>query len=313
MIVAVTGGMGFIGHSVVSRLQAMGHRVIAVDYWTDLIRRYESERLPILEEIYRTAPGIEMYQNPDEFLEWLTHSTPDVIVHLGAVVDTTDLGSRDLFYRNVGYTRELVRVANAGRTTPDVPGIVFASSASVYGANGFPNNVYGFSKCLGEKLCGETRGDLAVLRFFNVFGANEHHKGNMASVPFKLAECYRIGKVFDMHSMDAARDFVPVSTVVEKIAGYAGWFDTRRRDDHSACIHEIVDLGTGYVTTFADLDTYIMHATRNNFSLVKYVELPAHLVGRYQPYTCAGNRAKNAGHGSQSTRDAIEELYGKAL
>lgn len=311
MLVAVTGGMGFIGQEVISLLQDRGHEVILVDFWTDLIARYEREQLPIIESVYRTGARVGSFMTPLEFRFWMEDSCPDVIVHLGAVVDTMDLGSENMFRQNVEFTRELVRLANLGRTSEYIPGIVFASSAAVYGSKGFPSNPYGFTKCIGEKAVAGTRGDFVSLRFFNVFGRNEHHKGQMASVPFKLFKAYCNGDKFDLHSPEAARDFVPVSTVAAKAVAYAELFDQRRRSPHSSStIRDTLDLGTGYATTFADLDSYVMQATLNYVSCARYVPIPKQLVGRYQPYTCAGQRIKNCGEGTADTRTAIQETYG---
>jgi ADP-L-glycero-D-manno-heptose 6-epimerase len=309
MLIAVTGAFGFIGQEVVSRLVGRGHRLILVDYWDELIPRYEELGTPILESVYSTAPQAELLMRPEQFLTWLDGSAPDVIAHLGAVVDTADMGdSGRLFSSNVAFTRELVRKSNLGRLTHDVPGIVFASSAAVYGSKGFPNNPYGLTKALGERFVVETRGEFSMLRFFNVFGRNEHHKGPMASMPFKVAQAYRRGDRIDMHSLDSARDFVPVTSVAATVAAITETLGSRDLDE--PVIRTVEDVGTGYATTFADLDNYIMQAMRNVTSCVREVSIPSATMGRYQHYTCAGVRAVNRAFGSQSTRDAIEEIYG---
>lgn len=309
MLIAVTGAFGFIGQEVVSRLVSRGHRLVLVDYWDHLIPQYEHMGTPLLESVYETTPEAELVMRPSQFLGWLVSSTPDVIVHLGAVVDTGDMGADGrLFSRNVTFTQDLVRQSNLGRQTCDVPAIVFASSAAVYGAKGFPNNPYGLSKALGERLVAETRGEFETLRFFNVFGRNEDHKGAMASMPFKIARAYQSGKLIEVHSLDSARDFVPVSTVAAKVAAYAEFLGDRDLDEPTH--RQVEDLGTGHATTFSDLDNYIMQATGNVRSCVLPVSIPSSTLGRYQHYTCAGIRAINCGFGSQATRDAIEEAYG---
>lgn len=314
MLVAVTGGMGFIGQEVICRLQERGHRVILVDYWRTSLSTYEARKYPILESVYRSASTVDELLEPNEFLLWMRQNSVDTVIHLGATADTTDMGSRTLIYNNVEFTRELIDAMNTGRASTDIPGIVFASSAATYGSKGFPNNPYGLTKCLGERFVSKTRGGFVSLRFFNVFGRNEHHKGKMASVPFKLAEAYRESVKFDMHSPDAARDFVPVTTVAAKVVAYAEMiFETSRECSVSQMpnyVREVADLGTGYATTFSDLDNYVMQAMKQYVSCVRHVPMPPELVGRYQPYTCAGQREVNAGLDSQSTRDAIEEIYG---
>lgn len=310
MLIAVTGGMGFIGQEVVSSLLERGHRVVVVDYWSRLITLYESEKFPILEEsVYRTLSACEAVLTPPEFIRWLGDSREiDAIVHLGAVVDTTDMGSDSLFSDNVEFTRLLVAAANTSRPTWAVPGVVFASSAAAYGARGYPNNPYGLTKALGERILAQLRGEYSAVRLFNVFGRNEHHKGKMASVPFKIAQAYQRGARFELHSPEAARDFVPVTTVAAKLCALADLLGSRSQEEPQ--IRETVDLGTGYATTFSDLDTFIMQATRNQASCVKIVPMPTSLEGRYQPYTCAGVRIRNIGVDSIGTRPAIEETYG---
>jgi len=309
MVIVVTGAAGFIGQEVASRLIDRGHAPVLVDFWDAQVSRFEEMHASILPSVYRTFSRAERVLRPEEFLKWLGEGyRPDAIVHLGAVVDTTDMGqSGDLFYRNVDYTRRLVEACNRNPTSL-VPGIVFASSAAVYGARGFPNNPYGLSKALAERALMESRGELAILRFFNVFGANEDHKGAMASMPFKIAQAYRKGTLIDVHSLDAARDFVPVTTVAEKVVAYA---EMLTRDHDEPTHREIEDLGTGFATTFRDLDNYIMQATNNLRTHVLEVQIPPSVVGRYQDYTCAGIKARNCGLGSPSTREGIEEIYGK--
>lgn len=312
MLVAVTGGMGFIGQEVICRLQDRGHRVILVDYWAEALRRYEAAKFPILESVYRTASSAELMLDPSEFISWLKGNCVDAVVHLGACVDTTDMASTEMIHDNVKFTQDLVRVINL-RTSAELPGIVFASSAATYGTKGFPNNPYGLTKSIGERLITETRGDFVSLRFFNVFGRNEHHKGKMASVPFKLFQAYQDGAKFCLHSPDSARDFVPVTTVADQVVAYAELMKQFlvNRYMTAAGIRGTWDLGTGYATTFADLDNYIMQAVKQYTSCVRHVSIPQEMVGRYQTYTCAGQRAKNAGEATQTTREAIEEIYGR--
>ena len=309
MMIVVTGALGFIGQEVVGRLVSRDHRLILVDRWTELIPKYEALGAPILESVYSTITQAELMLTPEQFLRWLAEASPAAIVHLGAVVDTADMGgSGQLFNDNFTYTHDLVRNANLGRQTCDVPAIVFASSAAVYGARGFPNNPYGLTKALGEKLVAGTRGEYSTLRFFNVFGRNEHHKLSMASMPFKIAQAYRRGDRIDMHSLDSSRDFVPVTTVAAKVVAIAEMLGGRDLDE--PVVRETLDLGTGYATTFSDLDNFIMQATGNVTSCVRPVLMPSEVVRRYQHHTCAGVRARNCAADTPSTRDGIQEAYG---
>lgn len=308
MRVAVTGGLGFIGQEVVKYLIERGRNVIIVDRWKSVIPWYESERFPIIRSVYESIGNdhVQALMEPDEFLTWLPgNSSLDAIIHLGAVVDTMDMGeSGDLFHDNVEFTSLLTKAADSDRNSEIIPGIVFASSAAVYGSNGSPNNPYGMTKSLGEKIVRRYRGASVCYRLFNVFGTLEHHKGAMASVPFKLWQAYKNCERFDLHSPDAKRDFVPVRSVAAAMTLSAeGMWSKKHYGSYT------LDLGTGTATSFSDLDTAIMRATRSLTSCVRHVDVPANLVGRYQGYTCAGVRNSRA-EIYQSTQDAIEELYG---
>ncbi len=299
MRVAVTGGMGFIGTEVVSRLIIKGHDVVVVDFWSQLIQTYEKRRYPILETTYANLTTADDVLTPYEFLDEHCKNV-DVIVHLGAVVDTMNICEDDLVKLNVDYTRALVSKLRSP--------IVFASSASVYGTKGYPNNPYGLTKTMGERIIRDEprfNSDHTILRFFNVFGRHEHHKGKMASVPFKLSQAYNEGRQFELHSPDAARDFVPVAIVADLIVSivelYAGGDKPLSRT---------YDVGSGSATTFEDLNNFIMQAKGATQSIVKNVPMPPELVGRYQGWTKAGLSVQNMG--ACSTREWLEKYYGKS-
>lgn len=278
--VVVTGALGFIGTEVVADLLSRDDmNVIIVDFWSDLINRYSREMLPILPVAYSNMHRSADVLTPDEFLIALNGNlSPDVVIHLGAEVDTHDEGSSVLISRNVRYTRDLV---GALRNLSTIPPIIFASSASVYGTAGYPNNQYGLTKSMGEHIVATIPS--VCLRFFNVFGRYEHHKGNMASMPFKIAEAYRQGKGIDMHSLLASRDFVPVGNIVTIIVELAYRIIRGRPNVPQGTF----DVGTGVSTTFRELDSMVMTATGHDSSVVREVPIPACLIGRYQTFTQA--------------------------
>lgn len=313
MRIVVTGALGFIGTEVVSLMDGSGDEIVLVDFWEELVQQYETGRFPIIDRVYRNIQIAADVMEPWSFIEALRSNSiafPDVIIHLGAVVDTTDLGSHAMFDRNVRYVRALVDAANEGDRQP--PGIVFASSAATYGRDFTrPSNPYGMTKTVGERVISRTRGQFANLRFFNVFGSLEGHKEKMASVPFKIAQAYRRGDRFDMHSLSASRDFVPVGTVARHCVDLARGMVA---PDRGADIKSTFDVGTATSTTFFNLDNFIMQATGNVVSCVREVPIPPELVGRYQMFTCAGtgpNPVPVLGKDDQSTRDGIEEHYGR--
>lgn len=305
MRIAVTGGLGFIGQKIVEELIAGNHEVTIVDFWSNLITEYEEKRYPILSSVYRTVTQAARLIEPWEFLETLAGSGAEVIVHAGARVDTRDLGQDGLWRQNVGYTRDLCK--EVGRVGSHM---VFISSAAVYGSQAYPNNPYGLSKVLGEKAVSEMKTRSVSLRLFNVFGENEHHKGEMASVPFKIAQAYKSGDTFRMFAPHAKRDFVPVSTVAKTVVAEAtdllgpaeGW--SRR--------HRILDVGTGVATTFEDLDAMVMRAMGERVSRTKIVDMPPEYVGRYQGFTCAGMAGTaNARTSAIATQEGVNDYYSR--
>lgn len=313
MLIAVTGALGFIGQEVIETLlRDVTSRVIAVDFLEDVISGYEEKRFPIIERVYSTLSRCEDFIRPFEFIEWLKRSRVDCVIHLGATVDTMDYGKGTLFANNVDYVRDLVGACNDNRESSEVPGIVFASSAAVYGVRGFPVNPYGMTKSLGEKIVASSRGRHISLRFFNVFGALEHHKASMASVPFKLAQAYRDGQTFNMHSLDSKRDFVPVSTVADRVCDFVdGLARSRMTWTADGLSSGIFDLGTGRATSFDEIDRTIMHSVGATTSCVREVAFPPSLMGRYQHYTRAGDRGiVNVGAGTVGTVESIERVYG---
>lgn len=294
MRVAVTGGMGFIGRRVVDDLLNDGHAVTVVDFWQQVFSEHESAAYPRLKDLYRLASSCEL-MTPDELLLELIRF--DAVVHFGAVVDTQDMGHDGrLFARNVEYTKSLVERLGSRP-------IIFASSAAVYGSSSFPNNPYGLSKLLGERIVGQAR-HYRILRLFNVFGDDEQHKGSMASVPWKIASSYDHDRKFEMHSPEASRDFISVRAVSDVVSTLL-----KARFWNSS--NETYDVGTGRSTTFNDLDTFIMNAKKEQKTCCRIVQMPAELVGRYQSYTRAGASGIKVLGSSYDTRDEIEALYGR--
>jgi ADP-L-glycero-D-manno-heptose 6-epimerase len=305
MRIAVTGGLGFIGQQIVKRLIELDHEVTVVDFWERLVTRYERDRLPIIHGVYRTLSVVHSVVDPYEFLLDYEYSNQhDIIIHAGATVDTKDLGDGTLWENNVRYTQRLI--GGLGRNT----GVIFLSSAATYGAHGYPNNPYGLSKKMGERILENSLCRGRALRLYNVFGENEDHKGNMASVPWKLAQAYKRSTKFEMHSPDAKRDFVPVSAVVDAVIEQVDDLHATRNGAAQGGF-QAFDVGTGLATSFADLDNYVMQATGNKVSCVNFIEMPPELVGRYQGYTCAGMSGTLRKGGNMTTRQGIEDFYGR--
>jgi ADP-L-glycero-D-manno-heptose 6-epimerase len=198
MYIVVTGAAGFIGSNLVKALSDRGeHEVLAVD---DLKQGDKFVNL--------VDSDIADYLDKDDFLRELANGAFDgalaAISHQGACSDTTETDGRYMMQNNYRYSRELFEFC----IDEEVP-FVYASSAAVYGAGPdfreereceSPLNVYGYSKFLFDEYVRrnwpERSSQVVGLRYFNVYGAHEQHKGRMASVAFHFFNQYRAsGKV----------------------------------------------------------------------------------------------------------------------
>lgn len=307
-MIAVTGGAGFIGSVLVQALLDCGDKVIVVDN-LGAGAKFKNLRAKAFRDIVA----------PQEFLAGLADGAyrPDAVVHLGARTNTSEPDADLLLRNNTQYTRSLTRLC----IEHDVR-LVYASSAAVYGDGelGFsdddeitpsllPLNPYAFSKWLfdAEAIRANWTEKIAGLRFFNVFGPNEYHKGRMASVVWhSFNQIQEHGKLtlFHSHRKDYAdgeqkRDFIYVDDVVRVI----NWFL-----DHPE-INGIYNLGTGTARSFNDLATAIfdaMDAPRR----IEYVPTPENIRGSYQYFTEADlTKLRAAGCDVEFTplEEAVEE------
>lgn len=295
-MLVVTGGAGFIGSVLVAALNARGRAdVLVVD---------DFETGPKWKNL-RGKRFLDVV-SPERFAHDLNAGAydgqVDGILHIGAITDTSFPDMDELMARNVRYTRLLGRWA-AGHGVR----FVYASSASVYGDGtlGFsddaaltprllPQNPYAFSKWLSdsEALRGDW-GAAAGLRFFNVFGPNEYHKGRMASVPWhafgQVREAGQI-KLFQSHKEgyadgEQARDFVYVKDVCDVVL----WFL-----DHAE-VGGLYNVGTGRARTFNALASALFRALDKPSDIV-YVPTPENIRAAYQYHTKADlSRLRAAG------------------
>ena len=285
-MLAVTGGTGFIGSALVAALNARGREdILIVDDFGDG-PKWKNLRGKKFADVV----------SPEAFARDLAAGAYDGrldgILHIGAITDTSFPDMDELHVRNVRYTRTLAQWAIAQNVR-----FVYASSASVYGdgALGFsdaddvtptllPLNPYAFSKWLSDSEAireGWTE-KVAALRFFNVFGPNEYHKGRMASVPFHAAHQIRESgqiKLFQSHHPDYAdgaqqRDFVYVKDVCAVVL----WFL-----DHPA-VGGIYNVGTGRARTFNDLARAIFAALGKPPDIT-YIPTPENIRAAYQYHT----------------------------
>ncbi|MCX8051839.1 MAG: ADP-glyceromanno-heptose 6-epimerase [Chlorobi bacterium] len=288
-MIALTGGAGFIGSAMLWRLNAEGiGDVIVVDRlgsdlkWKNLVgKRYR------------------YLATPDEFLAGLERDAfgrLDAIVHFGARTDTTERDAEYLAQNNYRYSVRLAEYA-LSRGIP----FVYASSASVYGDGALgwsvgrtrdlrPLNAYAMSKYMFDCWVEEhdALDSVCGLRFFNVFGPNEYHKGAMASMVYKsFGQIQRTGKVhlFESTTPDYAdgeqrRDFVYVKDVVEIV-----WHILRLQWSEQS-IRGIYNVGSGLARSWNDLARAVF-AALDREPMIVYIPMPDDLRGQYQNFTCA--------------------------
>ena len=236
MKVSVTGGAGFIGSNLAVELERRGAQVTVID-------DFSSASFKNL----RSFKGEVVAQSVNDFV-WDKLGSVDVIFHQAALTDTTVTDQKRMMFNNVEGFRRILEFAAEKKVK-----LVYASSAGVYGnepapqrENGIlnPLNIYAYSKFVGDQLASRTAkaGKITIigLRYFNVFGLGEQHKGSAASMIYQLAEQMRTGKrprIF--HDGEQTRDHIYVKDVVEA-----------NLEASEAKSSGIANIGTGIATSF---------------------------------------------------------------
>ena len=307
-LVLVTGGAGFIGSNIVARLCADGREVVVCDWLgqADAQRWRNLAKHPIADLIA-----------PEETFDWLARRWREVetVIHMGAVSSTTEPDADKIARNNFALSRDLFRwCADYGRR------LIYASSAATYGGGerGFdddndlaalaalrPLNAYGWSKALFDLFAAREAGrghappQWAGLKFFNVYGPNEQHKGAMKSVAAQIWPDVARGhavRLFKSHRADYAdggqrRDFVYVRDVADVVA----WL--LERSDVSG----VFNLGSGRAGSFKDMAEAVF-AAAGRPPQIEYIDMPEALRDRYQYFTEAGmHRLRAAGYAGQFT------------
>ncbi|HEX5323663.1 MAG TPA: ADP-glyceromanno-heptose 6-epimerase [Capsulimonadaceae bacterium] len=285
-MIVVTGAAGFIGSVLVKALNDRGYKDVVVADTLGDDGKFKNLRAKQFKQII-----------PPDVIEWWLkreNLTADAILHIGAITDTSDPRADLIHDRNTRFTRTLAKFAMERGIR-----FIYASSASVYGDGslGFsdddaltpklqPLNPYAFSKWLtdNEAIREGWNEKIAGLRFFNVFGPNEYHKGRMASVVWhsynQVLETGKI-KLFQSHKEgiadgEQARDFIWVGDVVNVIL----WFL-----DHPH-VNGIYNLGTGKARTYNDLAAALFAAMDRPLN-IEYIPTPENIRRSYQYFTQA--------------------------
>ena len=308
----VTGGAGFIGSNVVASLDEAGGDVVVNDLlgsdgkWRNLQKRRLADVVP-----------------PADLFGWLAGRKLDGVIHMGAISDTAARDGDAVVENNFRLSLRLLDWCAETRTP-----LIYASSAATYGdgAQGFvddnapaalarlkPMNLYGWSKHLFDlavidraRKGGKLPPHWAGLKFFNVFGPNEYHKGEMMSLIAKRFADAKAGKpvvLFKSHRSgigdgEQRRDFIYVDDAVSVVR----WFiDTPR-------VSGIFNVGTGRADSFRDLIA-AMFAALGRAPDITYVPMPEAIRGSYQYFTQASvENLRRAGYNAGFTplADAVK-------
>ena len=316
----VTGGAGFIGSNVVAALNEAGRTDVVVNdvlgadqKWRNLSKRQVADVIA-----------------PADLFRWLDGRRLDSVIHMGAISDTTATDADLVMENNFRCSLRLLDWCTAAR----VP-FIYASSAATYGdgAEGFdddwspaslqklkPLNLYGWSKQLFDQAVAERfvkkeklPPQWAGLKFFNVFGPNEYHKGEMMSLVAKRfddAKAGRTVRLFKSHRPgigdgDQRRDFIYVDDAVAVVR----WLMA------TPAVSGIFNTGTGKARSFRDLVSALFRALGHE-PRIEYVDMPDNIRGQYQYFTQAKvDNLLHAGYnaGFTSLEDGITKYVTKFL
>ncbi|GAB4393262.1 MAG: ADP-glyceromanno-heptose 6-epimerase [Gammaproteobacteria bacterium] len=285
-MIIVTGAAGFIGSNLVKQLNRLGHtNIIAVD---DLTHGTQFINLADCD--------IADYFDKHHFLQLIQHNNfpypIQTIFHQGACSTTTEWNGKFMMENNYEYSKVLLN-----HCVDNNIAFIYASSAAVYGGNTIfsvareyeaPLNVYGYSKWQFDQYVRyitktqPIKNQIVGLRYFNVYGPREQHKGSMASVAYHLhqqllnGECVKLFSGCDGYANgEQRRDFIYIDDVIAVNLWF--WQHTQ----HSG----IFNVGTGRSQTFNDVANAVIHwHGRGN---IEYIPFPEHLKGYYQSFTQA--------------------------
>lgn len=292
-MIVVTGGAGFIGSHVIRELNEKGHTNIIIfdnlastEKWKNLVGK------KFIDVLHKSS-----------CIEWLKGKERQIgaIIHLGACSDTTETNADYLLENNYRFSVRLAEYALANHHR-----FIYASSAATYGNGdlGFkdahdemehlrPLNMYGYSKQLFD-LWLKSHGlldQVCGLKYFNVFGPNEGHKGRMASAIYQMVpHALKDNQVRLFKSSEPEkygdgrqlRDFIYVQDAAKMTIAFL---------ENEAC--GIYNIGSGQASTWNDLATHVFEALGLPVK-IEYIPMPNDLIGKYQNFSQADMTKTNA-------------------
>ena len=286
-MIIVTGAAGFIGSNLVRGLNSTGRSdIVVVDDLSDGTKFRNLVDCDFLD-----------YLDKDEFMSLLSDNPGclddvKVVFHQGACSDTRERDGKYMLENNYAYSTRLLERCISGK----IP-FIYASSAAVYGVSQRfeekpecekPLNLYGYSKLLFDRYARralrESDAQVAGLRYFNVYGPYEQHKGAMSSMAFQLNnQLIENGEVNlfkasgDYENGGQRRDFIYIDDVVDVNL----WFMNNRR------AKGIFNVGTGKSRSFNDVAGLIInwHNKGEIDKIINYVDFPEGLLPAYQSFT----------------------------
>jgi ADP-L-glycero-D-manno-heptose 6-epimerase len=313
-MILVTGGAGFIGSNIVASLNEAGRSDVVVNdilgtdgKWRNLAKRQLADAVP-----------------PADLFRWLDGRKLDAVIHMGAISSTTATDGDLVLDTNFRLSLRLLDWCTENRTP-----FIYASSAATYGdgEEGFdddwspealknlrPMNLYGWSKHLFDQALVQrhvNRAKLppqwAGLKFFNVFGPNEYHKGTMASVLCRVFDEAKAGtpvRLFKSHKGgiadgDQRRDFIYVDDVVAVVR----WLIDNPN------VSGIFNVGTGKARSFREM-IEAMFSSLGRAPNIEYIDMPEQIRGSYQYFTQSEvGRLRKAGYNAGFTplEDAVKQ------
>lgn len=324
-IIVVTGATGFIGSNLLYALESKGYtNIVGIDNfgtgekWKNVAKR-----------------SCVFFILPDQMKDYLNIHTKEIsaILHLGGISTTTETNVDEIVRTNIQLSIFLYEYCKKNEIQ-----FIYASSAATYGRDNWrefndyqdidslrklkPMNAYGWSKnCIDKYIVldraeKENTNQVVGLKFFNVYGPNEYHKGEQMSVVAKFfyqyithgkARLFKFDddKICDIEKKAPRRDFVYVNDCVNVMI----WM-LEHKD-----VNGLFNVGTGHAETFETIALNVAQSIGKDPE-IEYIDMPESIKGQYQDYTCANlEKLRNVGYDAEmsSIEDGIKDYVNKYL